>query len=67
MIFDRADKILSRSSLTFTLTFENVPDYILEQAQDGEVVVLNSDNDDRLRALVRLNSGNNNFLLLGAC
>ncbi|HPD83262.1 MAG TPA: PAS domain-containing sensor histidine kinase [Alphaproteobacteria bacterium] len=65
MIFDRVGKILSRSSLTFTLTFENVPDYILEQAQDGEVVVLNSDNDDRLRALVRLNSGNNNFLFVG--
>lgn len=65
MIFDRSGKILARSSLTFTLTFENVPDYILEQAEDGEVVVLNSEKDDRLRALVRLNSGNNNFLFVG--
>ncbi len=65
MIFDENGKIISRSSLTFTLTFENVPDYLLDQAEGGEVVVLNSDEDDRLRALVRLNSGNNNFLFVG--
>jgi two-component system nitrogen regulation sensor histidine kinase NtrY len=65
MIFDGRGKILSRSSLTFTLAFENVPNYVLERAQDGEVVVLSSDADDRLRALVRLNSGANNFLFVG--
>jgi len=65
MIFDQSGKILSRSNLTFTLTFESVPNYVLERAQDGEVVVLTSDTDDRVRALVRLNSGNNNFLFVG--
>lgn len=65
MIFDESGEILARSSLTFTLAFENVPNYILDQAQDGEVMVLNSEDDDRLRALVRLNSGNGNFLFVG--
>ena len=65
MIFDQSGKILARSGLTFTLTFETVPDFVLQQAQDGEVVVLTSDNDERVRALVRLNSGNNNFLFVG--
>ena len=65
MIFDKSGKILARSGLTFTLTFEKVPDYLLEQARDGEVVILTSDNDDRVRALVRLNSGNDNFLFVG--
>lgn len=65
MIFDQNGKILARSGLTFTLTFETVPDYVLSQAQDGEVVVLTSQNDDRVRALVRLNSGNNNYLFVG--
>lgn len=65
MIFDESGKILSRSNLTFTLTFEKVPNYVLERAKDGEVVVLNGDTDDRLRALVQLNSGNDNFLFVG--
>jgi two-component system nitrogen regulation sensor histidine kinase NtrY len=65
MIFDESGKILARSNLTFTLTFENVPNYLLEQAQDGEVIVLNNEEDDRLRALVKLNSGNGNFLFVG--
>lgn len=65
MIFDRSGKILSRSSLTFTLTFESVPDYLMEQAEDGEVVVLTSDEDDRVRALVQLNSGVENYLFVG--
>lgn len=65
MIFDQSGRILARSSLTFTLTFESVPDYVFEQAQDGEVVLLTSDNDDRVRAIVRLNSGNNNYLVVG--
>lgn len=65
MIFDQSGKILARSGLTFTLTFENVPDYLLNQAEDGEVVVLTNDSDDRVRALVRLNSGNNNYLFVG--
>lgn len=65
MIFDRNGKILARSGLTFTLTFEKVPDYLMEQARDGEVVILTSGADDRVRALVKLNSGNDNFLFVG--
>lgn len=65
MIFDQSGKILSRSGLTFTLTFEKVPDYLMEQARDGEVVILTNDTDDRVRALVKLNSGHDNFLFVG--
>lgn len=65
MIFDRSGKILARSALTFTLTFEKVPDYLLERAQDGEVVLLTSEADDRVRALVRLDSGRDNYLFVG--
>ncbi len=65
MIFDESGEILARSGLTFTLTFEKVPNYYIEKAKDGEVVILTGDNDDRVRALVMLNSGNNNFLFVG--
>ncbi|MEM7617944.1 MAG: PAS domain-containing sensor histidine kinase [Pseudomonadota bacterium] len=65
LIFDEGGEILARSGLTFTLTFEKVPDYLLERAKEGEVVVLTSGTDDRVRALVQLNSGANNFLFVG--
>ena len=65
MIFNQSGKILARSGLTFTLTFEKVPNYLLKQAEDGEVVVLTNDQDDRVRALVKLDSGNNSYLFVG--
>jgi len=65
LIFNKSGKILSRSGLTFTLTFEKVPDYLLERADDGDVVVLTSEADDRVRALVQLNSGQDNYLFVG--
>ncbi|MEM8833284.1 MAG: HAMP domain-containing protein, partial [Pseudomonadota bacterium] len=65
LIFNGNDEILARSGLTFTLTFEKVPEYLLDRARDGEVVILTSGTDDRVRALVQLNSGVNNFLFVG--
>lgn len=65
LIFDEAGKILARSGLTFTLTFEKVPDYLMDRARNGEVVVLTSESDDRVRALTKLNSGRDNFLFVG--
>lgn len=65
IIFRENGQILARSGLTFTLTFETVPDYLLDQAKEGEVVILTSGADDRVRALVQLSSGNNNFLFVG--
>ncbi len=65
LIFDGNGKILARSGLTFTLTFEKVPDYLMDRAKNGEVVVLTSGSDDRVRALTKLNSGRDNFLFVG--
>ncbi len=65
LIFDDSGKILARSGLTFTLTFEKVPDYLMDRAKNGEVVVLTSGSDDRVRALTKLNSGRDNFLFVG--
>ncbi len=65
MIFDESGEIIARSGLTFTLTFENVSDYLLERAKDGEVVVLTNESDDRVRALVRLDGVADNYLFVG--
>lgn len=65
MIFDSAGRILMRSGLTFTLTFESVPTYLLEQAMDGEVVITTNETEDRVRAFVKLNNFNDAYLFVG--
>jgi len=65
MVFDSSGRVLARSSLTFTLAFETVPDYLLERADIGEVVVMTRESDDRVRALVKLNNFNDAYLFVG--
>lgn len=70
MVFDGTGRIIGRSGLTFTLTFERVPDFQLEQARGGDVVLMTGGVDEngqenRLRALVHLNNYADAFLLVG--
>jgi len=65
MILGDAGQIIARSSLTFTLTFEGVPNYILSQARDGDVVILTNDAEDRVRALVKLDNWSDSYLYVG--
>lgn len=65
MIFDVSGDILAQSGLTFTLTFETLPKYILDQAADGEVVITTTARDDRVRAIVKLTNFNNAYLFVG--
>src|SRR5215470_14678804 len=55
MVFDRAGHVLARSSLSFTLGFEPIPDEAMHLADTGDVAIMTNDSDDRVRALVRLN------------
>ena len=59
--------VLARTGLSFSLLFEveELPPDVLERAEEGEVVVLTSDNDDRVRALIKLNSFFDTYLLVG--
>ncbi|PZQ48032.1 MAG: two-component sensor histidine kinase [Micavibrio aeruginosavorus] len=65
MIFDGRGKILARTNLTFTLTFEGLPDITLNQARDGEVVLMTGKYEDRVRALVKLNNYADAYLFVG--
>lgn len=70
MVFDSSGRLIGRSGLTFTLTFERVPDYQLVQARGGEVVLMTGGVDEdgqenRLRALVHLNNFSDAYLLVG--
>ncbi len=65
VVFDSAGRILARSGLTFTLAFESVPAYAMNRAVDGEVVLMTGAKDDRVRALVKLNSFTESYLFVG--
>jgi two-component system, NtrC family, nitrogen regulation sensor histidine kinase NtrY len=65
VVFDRAGHILARSSLSFTLGFEPVPDGAIHLADTGDVAIMTNDSDDRVRALVRLNPFGDVYLYVG--
>ncbi len=65
MVFDSQGDILARSSLSFLMEFDKVPEWALEKAAKGDVVVLTSDNEDRVRALVRLDDFLDSYLYVG--
>ena len=65
LIFDRSGRTLARSNLTFTLQFEQISDDLLEQARQGDVVLLTNESDDRVRALIQLDRFVDAYLLIG--
>src|SRR5215472_6183915 len=65
MVFDRAGHVLARSSLSFVLGFEPVPEEAMRRADEGDVAIMTNDSDDRVRALVRLNQFGDVYLYVG--
>src|SRR5262249_32813364 len=64
--FDREGHVLARSAQTFSMIDEQVPVELLDRANEGEVVIL-TDRDDRIRALVRLEAGfTDSYLYVGS-
>ena len=54
LVFDSHGQVLAQSSLSFALGFEPVPQEAIQIANAGDVAIMTSDHDDRVRALVRL-------------
>lgn len=65
IVFDGSGKILARSGLTFALSFEPITDEMRARARQGDVVLLVSDGDDRVRALLRLDNFVDTYLFVG--
>ena len=65
IVFDGAGKILARSGLSFALSLEPVTPDMMKHAQQGDVVLVVNDNDDRVRALVRLDNFVDTYLFVG--
>lgn len=62
-------RILASGGFTFTLAFENLigslPQGLIQQALEGDVVIMTGQTEDRVRALIQLNNIDNAFLFVG--
>ena len=65
IVFDGSGHTLARSNLTFMLQFETLPTEALTSARRGDVVRLDSDIEDRVRAIVRLDRFIDSYLMVG--
>ncbi|MCR9255975.1 MAG: PAS domain-containing sensor histidine kinase [Alphaproteobacteria bacterium] len=64
VIFDGAGRVLASSEFSFSLAFESIDAAAVGRARGGEVIVLTSDRDDQVRALVRLDRFVNAYLVV---
>jgi two-component system, NtrC family, nitrogen regulation sensor histidine kinase NtrY len=64
VVFDRAGIVQARSGLSFAMISEQVPVDLLDRANNGEVVIL-TDKEDRIRALIRLDGFLDTYLFVG--
>jgi len=65
VVFDGTGRVLARSNLSFSFDFEPLPEMAMQEARDRGVVVLTTQTDDRIRALVYLNQFVDAFLFVG--
>ncbi len=65
VVVDGTGRVLARSPFSLTLELELVPWEVIEQAAQGQVVVLTDNRDDRARAAVKLRSFVDAYLLVG--
>jgi two-component system, NtrC family, nitrogen regulation sensor histidine kinase NtrY len=65
MVFDRTGHVLARSSLSFTIGFQPIPESAMRSADEGDVAIMTADSDDRVRALVHLDQFGAVYLYVG--
>jgi two-component system nitrogen regulation sensor histidine kinase NtrY len=65
IVFDRYGRVFASSGLTFSLQFENLPEWAIERAKGGDVAILANETGDRVRALVLVDSLAEIYLYVG--
>lgn len=59
------NRIIAQGRLSFALAFEHIPRDMLDRAERGEVVILPAEEDSKVRALVKLDTLEDAYLLVG--
>jgi two-component system nitrogen regulation sensor histidine kinase NtrY len=65
IIVDGSGQVLAKSRFAFAVTFTNLESTWVEKARNGEVVILRADETNKLRAVVKLSSYVDAYLLVG--
>jgi len=65
IVIDSSGRVLARSGLTFSLEMEELPQYAMRQAEQGDVAIMTGGDDDRVRAFVKLNNFIDTYLYVG--
>lgn len=65
VVFDGSGHVVAQAGFSFALEFEPLPNWALESARNHEVAIVTSENDDRVRALVKLDSFEDAYLYVG--
>lgn len=64
-IFDGSGRVLAKWALGFVIDRDPVSPEVLDRARSGEVVLLTSETDDRLRAIIKMDRAVDAFLYVG--
>ena len=65
VILDGTGQILAKSQFAFSLTFSSLTDDLVKRARGGEVVIITNESNNKLQAIVKLNSFVDAYLLVG--
>lgn len=65
LVINRDQVVLARSYLTFALEFSKVSEEAFQGALENQIIILSTDNGDRVRALIKLDDLTQTYLYIG--
>lgn len=65
LVVDSTGRVLANSKFAYAVTFTDLDEAFFEKANQGEVAIANTDNENRIRAGLRLNQFVDAYLLVG--
>ena len=65
LVVDSTGRVLANSKYAYAITFSNLDDDFYNKAKQGEVAIADTENDNRIRAGLRLNQFVDAYLLVG--
>ncbi|MDH5187503.1 MAG: PAS domain-containing sensor histidine kinase [Rhodospirillaceae bacterium] len=65
IVVDASGRIMARSRFSMSIEFDLVPQEVLGKARNGEIAILTTPQDDRVRAIIKLDRFADTYLLVG--